>query len=415
VRLPSVGVALAVALLVGGCGQNASSKATQSTAPGIVSISPSATAVGPAPSPSISPDVATGNPSPANPWASVRCSAKLSSAPGPLGIIPPPAGGTGYRIADLSNPANPTNLCALDGGVRDITFISKTEIGFALSSSSNDPIRGTTQLERMSLVDLKITSVVSFPGDALAIAWSPDGTTVAYLVYTEEPANRLWIKVGDATPTALTPPIPLFGRDGSINDQLAVRFSSDGKYLLMVDTWVSGAAPSSPDQATVQVRSMPDGRLVWVPPSALQASGGKGGPFITMAAWSHLSNRLYYRDSTGIHTWDSPSTVGDLAPGLVWLAPSISPDDRVIAYMAYVDGQPRIEIRNLASGSTRNVPGTTGYPTMLTNSSIYGRHMAPNDQMGPPYLETTGFEFDLQTGQEVEVPNLPGLVDTWPH
>jgi Tol biopolymer transport system component len=288
-------------------------------------------------------------------------------------------------------------------------------MGYAFNSSDNDPVRGVTTIERMRLTDLSRSNVVTFQGDVLDVTWSPDGGSVAYIVYTPDSNNQLWLKVGSAAPEALTPLIPLFGRDGSISDQTVVSFSPDGRYLLMVDTFVAGVAPPTADQAIVQVRSVPDGRLVFVPPSALKDSGGKGGPFITMAAWSHLTDRLYYRDLDGVQTWDAPSTVGDLAPAVQWLEPSISPNDRVVAYMVYASGVPHVEIRDLASGSVRVLPGTLGYPTMLSDTSVFEWHMSPNNQMGPPYLETAPYLLDLQTNSETATPDWRTPLDVWPH
>jgi hypothetical protein len=95
-------------------------------------------------------------------------------------------------------------------------------MGYAFNSSDNDPIRGVTTIERMRLTDLSRSNVVTFQGDVLDVTWSPDGGSVAYIVYTPDSNNQLWLKVGSGAPQALTPLIPLLGRDGSISDQTVV-------------------------------------------------------------------------------------------------------------------------------------------------------------------------------------------------
>ncbi|HEV2027088.1 MAG TPA: hypothetical protein VGS16_00980 [Candidatus Dormibacteraeota bacterium] len=213
---------------------------------------------------------------------------------------------------------HPTPLCTIDGAY-NVRFISGTEIGFVTNPSMNDPTSNTSLIQRMNLADLKPVSVAAVPGTVMDLAWSPDGSSVAYLVDTNAPglgsgnANQLWLKTGSAPPRALTPLIPLFGRGGSISDQILVRFSHDGKYLLVVDTYVNGPAPVSPDLAHFQVRAMPAGNLVWVPPTALGYGDKIGFSFVTMAAWARTSDRLYYRDSAGVHSWDPPATVETMA------------------------------------------------------------------------------------------------------
>jgi hypothetical protein len=325
------------------------------------------------------------------------------------------------QIDSFADPAHPVVMCELTGAASNVKFISATEIGFTYNPSMNDPISNTSWIERMSLSNGRAVKVTSFQGDALDIAWSPDGASVAYLAYTYAPglgsgdANQLWLKAGAADPKALTPLIPLFGRGGSISDQTIVRFSHDGKYLLMVDTFVSGLAPPGADQAIVQVRSVPDGSLVFVPPSALQVSGGKGGAFVTMAAWSHLSNRLFYRDLNGVHTWDPSGTMTTLAAGLAWSQPSLSTDDRFVAYTVYADGPPHIEIRDLVSSSVRALPGPIGTPILLSDTAMLEAHYGPNQGMGPPYLEAGWFALNLSTNKETSLPSTLRPIEIWPH
>ena len=300
-------------------------------------------------------------------------------------------------------------------------FISRTEIGYATSSSLNDPIRGTTVIGRMSLSDLKPVAVVEVPGMVMDFAWSPDGSSVAYLLYVDAPglgsgnANQLWIKRGTAAPRALTPLIPLYGRGGSISDETIIRFSPDGKYLLMVDTFVTSGPPGSPELAPFQVRSVQDGSLVWAAPSALQPTGKF--QFVTMAVWLHQTDRIYYRDSVGVQTWDAPSTDRTIYPGLGWYSPSISPDDRLVAYTVDLEAQPHVEVRELATKTFRVIPGVRGSPFFLANNLLLVAEYAPSPQPGlgvQAYSQTgRAFVFDLRTSTETPVPML-NPIDYWP-
>jgi hypothetical protein len=317
-------------------------------------------------------------------------------------------------VFDFADPKHPIALCTMSGSVYLPRFISRTEIGYLTGSSSNDPIRGTTVISRVSLNDLKPVPILAVQGDVLDMAWSPDGSTLAYLLYTPDSANQLWVKVGDASPRALTPLIPLFGRDGSIDDQTLVRFSPDGKYVLMVDTLVAGAAPAAPDEAIVQVHSVPDGNLVWVPPSALGVSGSKFAPYVTMAAWSHQTDRLYYRDMAGVHTWDPPGTVATLVAGLQWHSPSVAPGDQLLAYDLVVNGQPHIEVRSLVSAAVQVLPGERGAPILLSDAVMIELHYGPNTQgPGPPYVETGLFVLNLTTNLESPLLDFGRLNDIW--
>jgi len=271
------------------------------------------------------------------------------------------------------------------------------------------------------LSDLKPVPVVEVQGMVMDFAWSPDGSSVAYLVYLEAPglgsgsANQLWLKTGSDSSRALTPLIPLFGRGGSISDETIVRFSPDGKYLLMVDTYVLGLAPASPDLAHFQVRAMPVGNLVWVPPTALTAGDKIGFSFVTMAAWSRTSDRLYYRDRAGVHTWDPPSSVGTLVADLAWFSPSVSPDGRLVAYAVNMDTQPHVEVRDLVSNKVQVIPGIRGAPLFVGGRILFEAEYAPSQQgPGPPNSQTgRDFVFDLRTSVETPV-EMINPIDYWP-
>ena len=309
------------------------------------------------------------------------------------------------------------------------TFISRTDIGYLTTSSLNDPIHGTSKIARMSLTDMKAVPVVTVQGDVPDFKWSPDGSTLAYLLETADPNyalfHQLWLKVGSAAPKALTPLMPVCGY-GSVDDQTIVRFSHDGKYLLTVDTPVSGA---------FQVRSVPDGAFVWAPPAEPVAFANKGGsyrdipanvggtcpccPGSRMAVWSHQSDRLYYRGpAAGIHAWDPTGTVGTVVAGLSWYSPSVSPADRLVAYTLDAGGPQHIEVRDLVTSSVRAIPGKLGQPILLSDDELIESHFEHSG--GQVGQGTTGV-YILNLLTNVETPLLvgptfenPEVIDTWP-
>src|SRR5258708_6143959 len=189
----------------------ASSTAAPSSA--VPSLEPSA-------SPTAEPTVAT------RPGASLTCYGTPTAASHPLVLVSNPNHDQ-VLLESLHDPAHVTRFCVLGGG--GYRVVSDTEIGFSTSSSPNDPIGGTTTIGRMSVTGrLPVVDAVVH-GDVMDFAWSPDGGSMAYLLYTLAPglgsgdANQLWLKSGGGQPRALTPLIPLFGRGGSISDQISVR------------------------------------------------------------------------------------------------------------------------------------------------------------------------------------------------
>ena len=322
-------------------------------------------------------------------------------------------------IDSFANPTKPAPLCTLSAETELPSFITRTDIGYAVTNGTPETPATLIELRRVSLKSGQPIIIATLQGEPMDVAWSPDGSSVAVLLsaYATDGANgnQVWLKAGSAAPRALTPLIEYGGRDGSLSDQTIVRFSHDGKYLLMVDTYIAGPAPQSANQAVIQVYSVPDGKLIWVPPSALGSSqANKIDPAITMAVWSQTSDRLYYRDLTGVHTWDPAATVATLAAKLVWYSPTMSPDGSRLAYVANMTTQPRIEIRNLLDGSIRVLAGLKGEPLLLSDQEMIEAHYVRNTQFGPPFTPTSYYILNLLTNQETALPGILWPVDNWP-
>jgi hypothetical protein len=326
------------------------------------------------------------------------------------------ADGKHILIQSYADPVHPTtvHVLTLPGAATNLKFISRTEIGYSTNSLPDNPAAGITTMWRMRLDDLQPISVARVLGDVIATSWSPDGANVAFIAAppstSDAGLHRLWLKVGSAGPRALTPLIPFYGREYTNTDQLQVSFSHDGRYLLMVDSAVAGRAPVLAASASFQVRSVPDGTIVWVPPSALKVVANRG----TMAAWSHLSDFLYFSEA-GVHTWDARTgLVGNVAGADFWFNPSVAPDDRLVAYAASgADGKPHLEMRNLESGSVRKLSGVRGLPILLSVNLMLEGHYLPNvnGAPGPAYYLGRYYALNLLTNVETMLPGPP--LDVW--
>jgi hypothetical protein len=321
-------------------------------------------------------------------------------------------------IDSFANPAKPVTLCSLSAEAGSPKFISATDIGYAISNATPDTVGTVSEIQRMSLIDQRPLTVATVPGQVMDVAWSPDGSSVAYLADISSPdgstGNQLWLKKGSAPAKALTPLIPQFGRDVSVDDETIVRFSPDGQYVAMIDTYVAGPVPALAKLAAFQVLSVQTGGLVWVPTGALGAAGKYGG-WVTMAAWLHGSDRLFYRDPAGVHIWEPPTAVRTFAAGLLWGSPSISADDRFVAYsVAGTGGKPHVEVRDLASRAVQVIAGTIGEPILLSDTVMLEWHLAPSTGPGPAYFPTGLSVLDLSTHVETSVPGILSVMDVWP-
>ncbi len=318
-----------------------------------------------------------------------------------VGLI---AGTSGFRAAvvvDLQNIQAPKTLCTLMNPSSDVRFFSAGEIVYVPYST----YAGSDTVPPSSLVKLTLTQKTSKPiaisdRGASAWDWSPDGKTLAYLA-----GPQLWLKTGNEAAALVASFTLQPGRSGGWDDQILIRFSPSGRHFVLVNT------VTIPN--TFQIRRASDGSVVWASPSSDFGSA----EFATMAAWARHGDRLYFRDGTGIRTWDPTEMVTTLVAGLKWFHPSISPDGRSIAYSVFdqaAPGAPRfphVELRDLQSGTAHAVGQPLRYhPFFLTSSVVlYGE---ADPQSGFPAQRS--FALDLRTGQETELP-FAFVTDVWPH
>jgi len=356
-------------------------------------------------------------PSPATAAGSPSAIASPTPTPSPL-VIVRSADGYSISVEDLTDPSHPKTVDSFPVGTRVARFISATEIGYTVNSKPDSPTEGETDIYRLKLPSGQPVRVATVQGDVVALAWNPDGSSMAFIAYTGASGenHRLWLTSRDSEPRTITPLIPVNAREFVSTDQIAVAFSPDGQYLLMVDTTVRPAS-SEPTTATLQVRQVADGRFLWAPASAL-----RGDLRTSMAVWSRTTDRLYFQDpdpvagQNGIHIWEPFDKVFLLTGLNGWTSPSVSSTDRFVAYeFDAEDGRPQIAVRDLTSDAVRRLTPTFGRPLMLSDSRILERHFVRQiaGAPGPGYLPDRYYVLDLATNQEVALPSDFQPLDFW--
>ena len=287
------------------------------------------------------------------------------------------------------------------------TFLAESKVGYPVDNGAPIP----DWAESAATLDLTTGAtekVATAPG-LMILGWSHNQKMIAYMNDTAI-SERFWLQPIGAAAIALTPPIPVKSHRVGEADAVTVAFSADDRYVLFVDTWVQ----------RLQVFKASDGTVVYTAPS------GDAGGLRTMAVWTHKTDRFYFRDATGVYSWDAKTGASSFAAGLQWRWPVLSPDDRYLAYTTSdKSGTPRVEIRNLdgsfASSSLtwRGTYGLTGYG-FTGSGTLLEVELEPchADLQCPVSFTQTGKTLTLQvdSGTEKSLTPAPWLVDDyWPH
>jgi hypothetical protein len=175
------------------------------------------------------------------------------------------------------------------------------------------------------------TDATAPTGAIVAFAWSGGGT-LAYLTHGTAMVggSRLVIRGVVGAPRTIALPPAVGGAAPSL------RFSPDGRLLLMVD-------PALPGQSSLQVRRL-DGGLVF------QAGGA------SEATWAG-SGRVYYMDAHGVNVADlATGRARTILPDVHWQAPDSSPDGSTVVFELHDGGGlPRLELLLASTGTV--LPG----------------------------------------------------------
>lgn len=247
-------------------------------------------------------------------------------------------------------------------------------------------------------------------------AWSPDGTTAAYVTVLEKSSGNRTDQFGSelhlvtAGGNRVVSTMPPFwwdgGCDGSCADSMDLRllYSPDGAYISLVQTM---GGPSL---------------RVWASSGKVLASTDDASP-LTMSLWS--GNSLYFRDGKGVQRWRD-GTESLVLPGVAWMRPKASPGGGqiVFAQRAANDeyGQPSVFMFDTAAGTTRLIAKSRNDPAFLTSRYIWYRGQRPCVAGDPyqchgeaPWFATgKAYIYDLQTGTESES-IITSVLDVWPH
>ena len=342
-----MGLAL-LAVILGGCGQTAPTTSTTASA------RPSKAS--PSPTPLFGFPVASG----------VTCP-DLASLGMERALLDP---GTLDRkdviLCDARDAAHPRTLQPLEGSwPGSQRFLRRDLIGYlALKgggpSSTSDQF--TSVVATLNLTTGQTEVLASTAGATLAAGWSGDGSNVAY--FTDfGGVHHYWLKRGGAAPSEFSTRAQVFGRGGIPDDESLVSFSHDGQYILVVDTAVN----------RLQAFRTSDASMVYAAPS-----GGAGG-FRTMAVWSHTAERFYFRNNSGVYQWDASSGISSFIPGLKWSMPSLTADDRLVAYALGTDATPHVETRVLSSGVITAFAPWRDSPVFVAATTLLVHEEAPCD------------------------------------
>lgn len=297
-------------------------------------------------------------------------------------------------LYDVQDPFHPQALCTLSNAAH-ARFISSTEISYGdLSGDSPSIVRlslGTSASPR------PVVTGTGLAGPFSPFAWTPDGTTLAYLVDTGS-SLQLWLKSGGANAKPVDSPAPYTGRGMAPGDQVTVQISPKGDYLALVDTLAQGQS--------LQVWHLPDGVL----------SFGEAGA--NLAVWDPVVDRLWYHDAKGVVQW-TPTSTQLVAAGLNWFDPAASPDGQHVAYTVIDSktGAPHVEVRD-AGGHVQVLPQPNrSWPLYASAETLWYYAEQPCGGPCPARLvspSSTLFAYDLATGRETTLP-FGTVFDVWPH
>jgi hypothetical protein len=293
-------------------------------------------------------------------------------------------------ITDINHPKTVSTL----GQISAPQFVSSTELSY---SNANG-------LVKTPLAGTPATAVEQSP--AIAFAWSPDGSSVAYVVQT---GSGLLVHLLDAGGDRLlggTPPEGIGGCETvagcAIVNSLDFRlsYSQDGKSISLVFYGFGGPV--------FRIWS-PDGKLIRS--SDLQKA--------TMSVWS--GDALYFRDPAGVQVWRGGAD-SQLLPGVAWIKPQASPAGGEVVYAARdSSGWAHTFVVDTTTRQVREIMAARTNPVFLTSRYIWyqgERACVAADLCGsqPPIHPLSGrtYIYDLQDGTETES-IITNVYDVWPH
>ncbi|MDQ6883773.1 MAG: hypothetical protein M3077_05980 [Candidatus Dormibacteraeota bacterium] len=337
-------------------------------------------------------------------------SATASTATISGSATPSPTASAGYRVlfTAASTTSNdiflydsasnaPQRLVSLAAGpAPEPRFISAQKIAYIDSTN-----QGSSRIVTFDLSSRATATEISAPGYIPAFAYSHDGSRLAYLEH-DPTAGKATLHVRTGGQDAQLSLNAVVGRGVSRDDELRLEYAPDDHFLLMVDTYL-GKQATSPETGQFLVLRTGDNTVAFVPPSGISTNA-------TMAVWARGSDRLYYRDQSGVRSWDAAATsVGTLVAGLRWYDPAVSPDGRVITFTD-LDARSAPHVRLYDLTGHQVTPTSTqlrSHPIVVARDTIwYLEEQACTGECMAGPTTTTGraFAYNVKTNSETALP-----------
>jgi hypothetical protein len=299
-------------------------------------------------------------------------------------------GSDAYLVRDITDILHPVTLATFTARNVGPQFVSAGEVSFVDAAG----------LELMRVPGSSKTLVNRCPS---VFAWSPDGTTLAFVSEKEE----LHLVAGGQNRVVATMPTSPGGvgceSQGCVDDwEFRLRYSPNGAFISLVQwppgefrIWTSGGAVVAGSDYTSTSPDLPR----------------------TMSVWS--GNTFYFRDRKGVEMWRS-GTESLLLAGVNWIRPHASPAGGQIVYETRdAAGTALVHLLDTASGKVRDLATARSEPAFLNSHLIWyqeERPCAPSDKCfaGPTIPTGRTFIYDLSDGTETES-KIASVSDSWPH
>jgi len=235
----------------------------------------------------------------------------------------------------------------------------------------------------------------------ILFAWSPDGSTAAYITNADT-KSELHLVTGGQDRVVSTMPAIVGGCEtmGCANtSDFRVSYSQDGHFISLMQSFGG-----------------PNFRL-WSSDGKLLKSNDPGTSY-SMSTWS--GNSLYFVDAQGVAVWRE-GAVSAFLPGVRWTRPKGSLAGGQIVYAArdgsglahtYVVDTTTRKVRELKQGRSE--------PVFLTSRYIWyqgERSCVAADNCDPSFPVVANgktYVYDLQDSTETES-LITGVYDVWPH
>ncbi|HEY1455778.1 MAG TPA: hypothetical protein VGG31_04735 [Candidatus Dormibacteraeota bacterium] len=301
-------------------------------------------------------------------------------------------GSESFAIRDITDILQPRTISTFDSlGVPQL--ITPSELSYAQGDLVRMPLSG------------KPRTVVAKCVMAPWFAWSPDGTSAAYMSTSPRDDTVFDLHVVTGGHNRVVASTPMQTRSVGCESRVCadrwdvrLQYSPDGAYISLV-------------------QMVPVGALrIWTAGGTLVKQLDSGT--LTMSAWS--GNSLYWMDDKGIEVWRS-GTQSLALPAVSWIRPHGSPAGGQIVYETRDPGYSTAHVFLLDTGSGRvhQIAASRSEPAFLNSHLIWYKEERPcaasdGCTVGPTTETGRTFIYDLADGTETESV-IAAVFDAWPH